>query len=85
MLRATYSHKRCSRAGSISTRAFLSYTRPGGQKVVERVWEYKNTEKGYQDAEKREFIQRMKKIVPVEIVREDKTKIKTNYPYQPTL
>ena len=48
----------------------FSHTRPGGQKVVERVYEYKNKEQvlNYKDAEKREFIHRMKKIARFEIV-----------------
>ena len=45
-------------------------TRPGGQKVVERVYEFKNTRQvsNYKDADEREFSHYMKKIARVEIV-----------------
>ena len=37
MLRTIYSRKRSSHAGTIPTRAILSHTRPGGQKMVVHV------------------------------------------------
>ena len=67
MLRMTYLRERCSRAG---TRAILSHSRPVGQKVVERVSEYKNTGQvsNYKDVEKRGFSHHMKKMARVETV-----------------
>ena len=70
MLGATYSRKRCSRTETNSTHAVLSHTRPNGQKVFERVYEYKHTEQvsSYKVLKKRKFSHRMIKIARVEIV-----------------